>query len=119
MAKLTPSRQIAASLLERDGNYDIDGDPVTFDWGYQVGGVVKSLVNPTLQEATRWVAAQREAIRKSYLRPLYFGSWTDKEGNVYLDITDHHQLIGRARTWANVRGEKAIWDWTNGKEIEV
>lgn len=112
------SVQIAAQLLEQDGTYTLHGNPVQFGGGYQVGGLAKEAKNLTLNQAAAWVREQIATFDEA--RQKYFlGSWTDKQGNVYLDVTDHHDNLGRARTVGDIRGEVAIWDWAYNTSVTV
>lgn len=107
----TSSKQVAAALLEKDGTYTLNGEPVTYADGYQVGGVSPIIVNPTLKEATEWVGRVRNLHRDAEV-----GSWTDK-GMVHLDVTVHRHRLQDAMRAARLWGEEAVWGWSEGESI--
>ena len=113
------NKQIAAQLLERNGTFTLDGDPVTFDRGFQVGGADHGIVNPTLLQATQWVADVRSDGLNRQDPVTFLGSWTDENGNVYLDVTDHVADYEAAQVLGRLSREKTIWNWQIGRAIPV
>lgn len=48
-----------------------------------------------------------------------FGVWTDSDGTVYIDYVEHVDTLSAALSKARERGELAIWDLRNEREIRV
>jgi len=93
-----------------DGLLDPKGE------GYYVGGLVPSLVFDSIQDVDRgelawWIG----------MHPFnYYGVWTDSEdGKVYFDAVSHFRTLQASLFVGRQRGEIAIWDIANGKEIRV
>ena len=121
MSRAALNKQIAAQLLERDGTYSMTGDPQRFSVGFQVGGFAPASINPTLREATQWVALVRSIpdVVGDRFGPLYLGSWTDENGNVFLDACYLFLNRSLALEQARFNGERAIWDWARMTAEEV
>lgn len=48
-----------------------------------------------------------------------FGVWTDSDGTVYIDYVEHVGSLSVALSKARERGELAVWDLRNEREIRV
>lgn len=84
--------------------------------GYFVGGASEELVYPSFVEFNG-----REAARfvQSATAP-YVGWWVDEEtGKIHIDAVDWFQEESAAVAVGRVRGEIAIWDVANEREIRI
>jgi len=93
---------------------DLSALPVT---GYWIGGEGSALVYDSVDAVDRgeigwWVGNNAHA--------SYYGVWVDQEdGKVYFDAVTHMYNLGPAMDLGAVRGEKAIWEIHNSKEIRL
>lgn len=84
--------------------------------GYYVGGKFPSLVYKSVSEIDRgeiawWVGSNKAA---------FYGVWVDSQtGKVYFDGVTHMQTEQYAVQLGHQRGEIAVWDIANGREIRV
>jgi hypothetical protein len=90
--------------------------------GYMVGGEVDSLVLTEddlfpMRDTDTWLVKHLDLLDN----PVYFaGVWTDADtGKVYVDISRKVDDLYTALAIAESRGELAIWDVVNGKEIRT
>jgi len=105
-------------LTAADGTYSLAGTPMTYNSGYQVGGVVSGLVSPSRKDLILWVERVRAAFPMS--RSVFWGVWVDPAtGLRYIDLSDRNYKLLTARLTARRRDEIAIWDWEAGEAIEV
>ncbi len=114
--------QVAATLLQSDGGtFDLTGNPVEFDTGYQVGGFGPGTkTNPvSYEDAARWVAEAFTYARRNTLTTHYVGVWIDEEGNRHLDVSRRVAGINRAYEDALHNDERFIWDWSQNREKRV
>lgn len=121
-APITARKQLRAALMEADGaTYDaFTGEPAAFTSGFQVGGTVPAIVDPTPGELDTWLATRdRFTVGGTYpsYALLYVGVWKDDEGRRVYDFSDH--ITDRRVAWAvgQARGEAAIWDWAAGRAL--
>ena len=88
--------------------------------GYAVGGVLPSVtvpVNSDWHEMVKdFVLSNAEIFLNG--RPVYLGTWIDGDV-VWLDASEIYEDLDTALTVARERGEKAIWDFANQREIYV
>jgi hypothetical protein len=92
--------------------------------GYMVGGEVAALVLTTDDQSLfpmtytdRWLEKNKALLNNP---EFYAGIWTDHDtGKVYVDISRNVTDLYTALAIAESRGELAIWDVTNGKEIRT
>lgn len=97
------------------GTYDVERAPLPLD-GFFVGGASEPLV---LAAAAALTPAALGVFLRS-LRARYVGWWTDSEtGSLWVDGSDWYQSLSAALSTARMRGEIAIFDVANGKEIRV
>jgi hypothetical protein len=92
----------------KDGTWNMDGALVSFDSGYQVGGVVPPLTNPTFGETVAFI---ERALQLRDTGDLYLGAWTDPQGQLVIDISERIFSRVAARLTAFNRGETAVWNW--------
>jgi hypothetical protein len=84
--------------------------------GYFVGGLVPELILGEPGEATR---DRLRAFVKSTDANLV-GYWVNEEtGRIHLDAVDWYQEESAAVAVGKVRGELAVWDVANAKEIRL
>lgn len=107
----------AQALYDALNDESVDGVTITqsgsplFDHGYYVGGVVPSLVNPSEDDLTIFLAT---------CETDHVGLWRDREtGNVFVDSVDWISDERYAVRLAQVRNELAVWDITRNSEIRV
>lgn len=107
-----------AAVLHGGGTFDYTGQEVSPINGYVVGGAYPSLtmrlnglVGPaTIQVVDAWVANNRSS---------FYGSWVDEDGVCYIDAVDIVTDEFDAVVLGKERGEKAIWDGRNNREIDL
>lgn len=98
---------------QEDGTVDKSEQPLPAA-GFWVGGVRPSLVYRHVAEVDRgdlaWFIGGTDC--------QYFGVWVDKEdGQIFFDAVDHMQTLEDALNIGRERGELAVWDIENSKEI--
>lgn len=91
----------------------LDGSDVPTT-GFFVGGVVSSVV-VDIDDMTRDHMAEFVADNH---RAAYVGMWED-DGKIYLDVSEHYTSRRMAERVARIRGELAIWDVENAREIRT
>ena len=100
--------------------------PFVAEDGYQVGGGLGAL--PLKLAAHTWkggplrreIALGRIIHYLSVLPYTYVGVWHDEEtGDLWVEPSDWMRYEEFATGLANVRGEKAIWNWTTMQSEEV
>jgi hypothetical protein len=115
--------------VEKGGStVHVTGRPVPKS-GFMVGGVVDPLIfqfldvlNPTDRaNLTRvlfeYVSQYNETLSD---RHYFLGAWIDqKEGRLYIDVSQHVIVKQYAEELAKERGELAIWDVANSAEIRL
>lgn len=90
--------------------------------GYYVGGLVPSVTLHRDSNAADYLLA---AIGLQNVVPMdaesvYLGTWIDTDTDtVYFDVSEHFTDRTEAMRVARLRGELAIWDIANGKEIRL
>ena len=99
-------RAIATSLRASDGTFSRHNVPIHHHYGFQVGGVVETLVDPTDAQLFDFIETFR-----SMAVEFYIGSWTDEDGHLHIDVSTWEMRAEAAMVLADVRGETAIWDW--------
>lgn len=112
--------RLVAELWKRrrdGGTFDRAGNPV-IPTGFAVGGVCNGmtcLLSKITEDGftlftNRWLETIGDA--------KYVGAWAD--GDVcYIDATEIVLDLDKALSIANSRGELAIWDFANAREIRV
>ena len=112
--------------FHRDGGYTVGldtlGMPCTPTEGYMVG--VPGIHAKTQKSAPNFynVMAQFETMTRlaqNTVHKLYAGAWFDGQNMWYLDISENILDVDDAIQVAQRRGELAIWDVANKKEIRV
>lgn len=102
----------AAIASGTDGTFTETGELHTT--GYYVGGASTGLSGTrdsfTPEMVMRFVAASPTP---------YVGVWTDADGTVYLDATEHYYTERAAFNTAAYRQELSVWDIANAREIHV
>lgn len=94
---------------------DRDDIPLPAD-GYYVGGIFPSLVFDSVDEIDRgelawWIGSNHAS---------FYGVWADQEtGKIYFDGSSWVFDVVNAMELGRIRGEIAVWDIANGKEIRV
>ena len=89
--------------------------------GYAVGGghwKVFTLANEILSFnvfSTQMARLASSSVDASQV----IGGWVDDDGIVYLEVSDIIKSKSVALELADARGEKAIYDFANGKSIDV
>jgi len=106
------------SRLDGDGTYTPDGWRAHRSYGYQVGGVVDTLVNPSHEELLAWVEAARR-YKGHGGTPVYLGVWTDENGDVHYDLSVWVEDYDAANALGVENDEIAIWDWANSTAKNV
>jgi hypothetical protein len=95
-----------ADRLQQDGTFTLEGGLITHGTGYQVGGIVPAVINPTPAVLRIWLAQVIEDKPQSNI-----GRWTDNNWDVYYDVSEWIQHRDLALSLARLRGEQSIWDW--------
>ncbi len=100
-----------------DGTIRIDGGTLP-QTGYYVGGEAPSFIVDSLDNLDRgelgWWVGNNSA--------TYYGVWVDSastERKVYIDAVTHMNTKAVAVLLGKSRGELAIWDIANMREIDV
>lgn len=107
---------VTETITTAVANGEVGGTYATTDTdvptsGYFVGGEVDSLVNPTTDEISDFVAANRSE---------YVGFWYDTaDSALYVDAVTHTASERYARRLSALRNEIAFWDITNNQEVRV
>lgn len=104
-----------SALVDGGGTFDYNGNVADTGDVYVVGGVYPSLtlrlggaVSPgDIQQVTAWVYNNRST---------FYGSWMD-DGVCYIDAVDLVRDQLSAVVLGKERGEKAIWDGVNGRDM--
>ena len=109
------------SLVNEGASLDADGaEPVS---GYMVARQGGLVFDSTPDVSVEKIAARiKEHVDSMRFNPYadYFGIWRDNEtGKVYFDISENVAMSEDAIRLAKVRGQKAIWDVSQNKEIRV
>lgn len=110
--------EILADMVQggEDGTVETRGHGLP-DEGYYVGGVIPSLVYPSADQVDRGEVAYWIGTND---RCQYYGVWVDTEtGMVHFDASTFMNYEKYAIPLAAARGEIAIWDIANGREIRV
>jgi hypothetical protein len=108
--------------LTKNGGFTIDpqtGADLTS--GYSVGGGEKSgvLLKKPLADLKPTELQDFLNANRSKLKPgQAWGGWVDN-GHVYVEPADQVTDVNEAQRLGNARGEKAIWDHANKKEIPL
>lgn len=120
----TLNRRTVAAVLAVDISGDGEGGTFTLDGtetpttGYFVGGVVPSLVIRNAREGFHY-----EIIRQFVLDApdgSMVGFWFDGDtGTCYVDVVDHVITEEFAKGVGRARGELAVWDIANAREIRT
>lgn len=110
----------AHSLLDANGGVTISltGEPTPMS-GYIVGGLVPEYIclTPTWENIAEFVA---ENIARLRTPGCYLGLWRDSEAQrVHMDVSQRYNDLGLATYVGIRRGEIAIWDVANAKEIQL
>jgi hypothetical protein len=110
---------IYAGIEDGGGTFTSNGDKVTAKTGYVVGGKRKSLVMRLPHDKGIIAATERAAewLDKG-MQVLYYGSWVDGD-ILYIDAVDIIQSRATAVHVGKLRGEEAIWDLAEGKEVRL
>lgn len=90
--------------------------------GYLVGGIRGGLCYDRLDGKPLTVAHIIEWVREIVDHPKgvdTVGSWVDTNGDIYIDASTHYADREIALIVAAHRGELAIWDIANAREIRV
>ncbi len=102
-----------------DGTIDVTGNPLPTT-GYYVGGAAEALVFDSVTDANHSTALRDIALFVDGSESRYIGWWKDTEtGRVYVDATDRVSTLRDALALGQIRGEIAVWDIANAKEIRV
>jgi len=81
--------------------------------GYQVGGYVPTLTDPTESALAAWIAdILADGIHNT------IGVWTDDGGAKHWDATAHFYDLDTALEVGQRHGEDYIWDWATGTGFE-
>lgn len=84
--------------------------------GFLVGGAYPAVVADS--PATLSATAVRDLVTNAHT--LFAGWWVDSDdGKVYVDAVQWYQSEHTATAVAHARGEIAIWDLKNGREVRV
>ena len=117
---------ITFERFHRDGGYtiglDTNGLPCTPMTGYMVGIPGPHAKTQVYPPNFYNVMAQFEAMTRlaqNTVHKLYAGAWFDGHNVWYLDISENILDVDDAIQVAQRRGELAIWDVANKKEIRV
>lgn len=109
-------------IEESDSGYSINltGEQPTD--GYMVGGEVESLIIKD-DEPRRYTTIDAWLVNHIDLlhtRGYFAGVWKDTDTDlIYIDISRNVDDLYTALAMAEARGELAIWDVANGKEIRT
>lgn len=113
---------IFVGLRAADATVDPRGNEVNADAGYIVGGLVPSLKfdgsESYGEEIVRffgWLADANNAVGENVL----YGSWTDDDGVVHVDVVEHVWRREVAIAKGKARNEIAIWDVANVEAITL
>ncbi len=103
--------------MGRDGSYSFNyEEPKT---GYMVGGVSWTMVGQSGVIDPYAIQTFLEAHRAILSWSSIFVGWWTNDGKVYIDISDHYESESSSLVLAESRGEIAVWDVQNSKEIFV
>jgi hypothetical protein len=106
---------VMRTLMESGATISLYGSPAPVG-GFYVGGSVESLVFG-LGDPIRF-GPVRDFLSK--IETDYVGFWLDDEtGKTYFDAVDWYASESEALRVAAVRGELAVWDVLNDREIRV
>lgn len=85
-------------------------------WAYgYIVGIQPVFESMGIQTREDWVTGAIVQIPAHKL----FGIWTDEDGTVYVDYVEHVDTLSAALSKARERGELAVWDLRNEREIRV
>lgn len=101
---------VSKLLKSEDGTFSMAGNLVNRSRGYQVGGVVPTLVNPTRDELIRFVEEARA--RWPLSRTMSLGRWTDAQGQVHFDVSEYVLQYYDALILGRDRDEQEVWSWS-------
>lgn len=108
---------LSSLLLDGGFSVNLNGDEPTD--GFMVGGLVPSVEivakDIRASDLARFVAEHEDILDNL---SCFFGSWND-EGTIVLDVSDNIEDGLWAYIVAQNRGQKAIWDVVNKKELPV
>lgn len=114
---LSLASELVFSAREKGGGtFNANGDEVNPSSGYAVGGKAPTLIMGVKGRTISMVEELGRWLDKNPSR--YFGSWADN-GVAYFDAVDIVDNRDLAIDFAINRGEKAIWDFANSREIRA
>lgn len=106
---------VAMAKAGEDGTVSTHGEPLP-ESGYYVGGKTPSLIFDNVTDVDRgevgwWIGNNSSR---------FYGVWVDSDtGKIYFDAVTHMNYKSYALSVARSRGEIAVWDIANSKEIRV
>ena len=110
--------------LQTGEGFSVRKDFMTYkrNTGYAVGGAVPGAVYETANESLSFIAFEEmmDTLRKSITDEDHqiIGAWVDDHGTAFIEVSDVVQSIGVAMQLAEMRNEKAIYSFEDGKSID-
>lgn len=96
--------------------------PYRGNTGYAVGGAVPGGCYEQQNESISFIIFEvmMDNLRKSITDEdnQVIGAWVDDHGDAYIEVSDVVQSMGVAMQLAELRNERAIYSFENGKSID-